>query len=488
MKKMINLMTAVIATLTFYACASYDNPVTPSDQTGKAVITVNTAALYQEAGVADLMESYLTHDLCISDTVLIYDQNGRLVTKVGTATKNLEPLTLVVDDLPNGTYTLVGWQGGYFEDFIKPFILTDEEELSTIKLVQLDEIHTFATANGLAYATVTVDNNSFETTISPKLVGSILNLKSEKSPNEYGVEEIDLYRMDQVCQGLYLDPTRSEDDRWIVSQNKNHANSFAFIAEEETEFPHYTFEHGDDMPLAIIAWKYDGEKDEYKTLAYGYQKLKNGSNATYYFDLDRISYQPPFLGPTDQLAAWKADRDAGILVNDPYLKWGGNIAEVEAHRQAQQFWYEGNYKLEIWEGYGWHRWYCIANSLTEQYIFETEDGQNLIGAMCVCYDENVPIDIFTKSLQLQGYTYLGQVNDPDDGTTYEIFQSADGKTNAAVYANSYGGWIVDYYQADSTSNTARGMVPDMRRSSARSATMRNDLILRPAGKTRRLAE
>ena len=103
MKKIIYLMAAVIVALAFNACSTNDNPITPSTPSGRAVITLNTAAMYEEVGIAKLIEFNLNKLLCIADTVLIYDQNGRLVNKLGTVTKSFEPQTFEFDDLPNGT-------------------------------------------------------------------------------------------------------------------------------------------------------------------------------------------------------------------------------------------------------------------------------------------------------------------------------------------------------------------------------------------------
>jgi hypothetical protein len=492
MKKMYYLMTAVIVALAFNACSTNDNPITPSTQSGRAVITLNTAAMYEEVGIAKLIESNLNKLLCIADTVLIYDQNGRLVNKLGTMTKSLEPQTFEFDDLHNGTYTLVGWQTSYIDDGTTPdqhFALADEEELSTVKVIQLYPIHSTATTNGLASATVTVNGNSFEATVTPKFVGSIFDLKSEKSPQEYGFEEIDLYHMDQVTQGFWLDPARSEDDRWIIQDQYADPYPFAYLYQEEEEYLHYTLEHGDDMILSLVTWtpvNDNYEPDE--IVRQGRHKLQDGSNVVYYFDVDRISYQPPFLGQPEELPTWKADRDAGKLVNDPYLKWGSNLAEVETHIKAKQFWAVGNYELEFWEGEGWHRWYYVAPNFTEQYLFETKDGQDLTCVMCICHDATLPIDIFTKSLQLQGYTYLGKLHYPNNDFYDDFFLSADGETEALVYANTYGGWIIDYlpfYSEDldyiipanlaPASSKIRSIAP-MRHSSSRSATMRNNFM------------
>ena len=265
MKKMIYLMTIGITAWAFNACSVSDNPLTPDNPSGRAVITINTAAMYEEVGMAELIEFNLSKAVSISDTVLIYDQNGHLVTKLGTMTKSFEPLTFTVDDLPNGTYTLIGWQSGNFNNgttIEKKFVLADEEELSTVKVLQLELVNMAAFANGLASTTITVNGNSIEATITPKFIGSIINLKTEKAPKEYGFDEISLYRMDQVTEGLYLDPARSEDERWITEAIKDDPYPFAFLFQDEKEFLHYTLEHGDDLPLSVVTWKPVGDTYE----------------------------------------------------------------------------------------------------------------------------------------------------------------------------------------------------------------------------------
>ena len=68
--------------------------------------------------------------------------------------------------------------------------------------------------------------------------------------------------------------------------------------------------------------------------------------------------------------------------------------------------------------------------------------------VCICYDPSLPIDMFNKSLLLQGYTYLGKLHYPDTEDYDDLFLSADEKTGVLVYPNSYGGWVMDYAPFD----------------------------------------
>ena len=491
MKKMIYLITAVIVALAFNACSANDNPTTPDNLSGRAVITVNKVAMYEEADMVELMDSYLSKFISITDTVLVYNQNGHLVKKVGTETKNLEPVTIVADDLPNGTYTFVLWQTGYSSDGAMkiPYMLADEEELATVKLVPIRNILIYANANGFASTTVTINGNSVEASVTPELVGRFFNLKSEKACNEYSFDQLVVYRRDQACRGIYLDPSRSGDDRWITEPIGNTNPLLGYLDKDITEFLFYTIEQGNDMELSVSTWTLVGDDWESYMIVYpGHHKLQDGRRLVYYLDVDRVSYQPPFFGLEDQLPAWKADRDAGILVNDPYIKWGGNNAEVEAHKQTKQYWFGGSDQPEFWEGFGWYDSYNIANDYTEYYVFETADGQNLTAVYCIYWRDNLSVDVFNKSLLLQGYTYLGKLQNPNTGDYYDIFLSADEKTEVLSYGDTESRSLL-YYPFDPedlnyvvpaslapASSKVPSIVPNLRRSSLHSALMRDDYI------------
>ena len=98
--------------------------------------------------------------------------------------------------------------------------------------------------------------------------------------------------------------------------------------------------------------------------------------------------------------------------------------------------------LKLWEGLGWHKWYYVANYLTEQYLFATEDGQDLCRVLSICHDSTVPVEVPIISLQKQGYTLLGSENN----THY--FMSPDEKTRARVNLWGDGRWEIDYYAND----------------------------------------
>ena len=135
-----------------------------------------------------------------------------------------------------------------------------------------------------------------------------------------------------------------------------------------------------------------------------------------------------------------------FLPFDPLLNWGCSIADVEQHIMSKNWWEDGNDRLEFWEDpfESWHKWYWVSdNGITEQYLFETEDGQNLRFVLSICWDNTVPGILFEKTLQHQGFQKTGETielfEDP-----FERYLSADGQTEAFTNADEEGYWTILY--------------------------------------------
>jgi len=138
---------------------------------------------------------------------------------------------------------------------------------------------------------------------------------------------------------------------------------------------------------------------------------------------------------------------AEILAFNPLLKWGSSIADVEQHIQAKQWWSDGNDKLEFWGDpfQSWHKWYWVSaeDALTEQYLFETENGQNLRYVICICWNNTVPAEKFGNTLHHQGFQSTG-ITVQFDGDPYEQYLSADRQTEALVNVDDEGYWCIIY--------------------------------------------
>ena len=447
MKKLLYLMTAVIATLTFTACTvNDDNPVTPIS--GKAVITVNTAGLYEELNIADLMPRWLDNgSLAIVDSVLIYDQAGKLLTKLGAKTYAMQPLTIDTGDLPNGTYTLVIWQTGRSADETIAWFLSGEEQLSTVSLTTKFGNVGYMWAVGCASATITVNGGSIQTSVTPKSLGSIIELRIDNLTEDTGYTYVSLRGAnEQYVIGCRLDPSLTEESRWIMEREHNWVEHVGKVATGNTSEKVFILTHGDPVTFDLWGVTADGTMN---WILEGDHNLGTGDNAVFYFDMDRFRWQPTFFGTPEDFAKWKADRDAGITVLNPSIDWGSSIESVERHVRSKQWWSDGNGQLEWNDSWGlWNKWYFIAYSFIESYFFETEDGRNLRFAIGFCNDTTVPVEVFNQSLLKQGYIYKGKIAFPDMPLR-DLFFSADGKTEVQVFTLDDGRCEIFYQPTDS---------------------------------------
>ena len=140
--------------------------------------------------------------------------------------------------------------------------------------------------------------------------------------------------------------------------------------------------------------------------------------------------------------------ESQILAFDPLLQWGCSIADVEQHMQQKEWWQDGNDQLEYWEDpfESWHKWYWVDadNQITEQYLFETEDGQNLRYVLSICWNNTVPREKFVNTLYHQGFHATGEMVE-FDGEILERFLSADGQTEA-LYSTDADGYSEAIYR------------------------------------------
>ena len=125
---------------------------------------------------------------------------------------------------------------------------------------------------------------------------------------------------------------------------------------------------------------------------------------------------------------------------DPLLEWGCSLADVEAHIAAKPWHKDGNDSLEYWENYeGWHKWYWVSEEyrLTEQYLFETKNGQNMFCAMCYCWNTEISIEKGQDALLKQGYKARERTN----AKARSEYVSPDGRTEAYLFKGTKAWWV-----------------------------------------------
>lgn len=425
----------------------------PSFQAGSAEFIIDNADFYNGLGIAELIDSSLADDLIVlTDTVLIYDTSGNLVRKAGDEVNNLHSVTVKIDSLPEGNYTVLTWLSAYYKANNykqKVWCLSGEEKLSTVNITTIYSGISYKYSLGMASATVAINGKAVRTTVTPRTAGSIIDIKIDGFTDEIEDDTLYLFCDTERTLGLYLDPVLADSERWIITDETEdgHADVIAFLTRGESLRTYFTLNHGDDITLSLhgVEGK-DNEQKRVYTIC-NHVELHPADKKIFYMDFDRRSYIPPFYGTTDSLSRWIEPLNDGLLVNDPYLKWGCNLDEVDQYMRGLQFSYRDYSDSPVQSSFDglWCFDYLIASRFNEIYEFETEDGQCLRYVYCSCGGDNkLTIDMVNASLIKQGYIYSGVYNHPPYALA-DVFFSADGENEVQTYYFD-DGRIAIYYQ------------------------------------------
>ena len=427
------LMTLAALTLmalpVFTACTK-DNPATSFD----ATITVNPEPLYVELGMEGIHLLFMQEKITVVDSVLIYNQEGHLVNKLGAETSmSLSPMTIEAGDLPVGTYTLVAWQtiiAHLNGKDLQGWHLVGESELSTVSIMANANPISYIYALGYDSSTMTIQNGAANVSLTPKAMGSNIDLNVINLPGEPVYSKVTLWAgAEQLHPGVRLNPALDENDRYIENTDPDLWNCVAYC-HPKYGYTFFTLAHGNDLTMEFWGERKDGGEEDYLG-SLGPVKLGAGEYFTCYLNYQTRMWQAPFFGAKEDIYQWLDDGKSKTLNFNPLLQWGCSIAEVERHLQSKVWWQDGNEKLEYWEDpfQSWHKWYWVdaENKITEQYLFETEDGKNLRYVYCACWDNTVPADEFVSALYDQGFRLTGEMVE-FDGETFERLLSADGET------------------------------------------------------------
>ena len=135
MRYILSLLSISITLMGISSCShSEKKKEKTSLNKGRAVITVNPKTLYSQLGVAEKMAARVLSENCIiTDTLLVYGEDGVLVGKYGVETHRLNPVTIKTDELPGGTYTMLLWQSSHSNNN-STWVATGEKFLSTVAI------------------------------------------------------------------------------------------------------------------------------------------------------------------------------------------------------------------------------------------------------------------------------------------------------------------------------------------------------------------
>lgn len=442
MMKRTLFLLAILAMATMVSCTKDDDTQTNTNQDA---IVVNTAALYDELGIRNEMAQALaSDDYVLTDTLLIYDASGSLVRKLGSESHGLEPLTFAAEGLADGSYTVVLWQTAHSAEGERVWRLQDEGQLSTAILGETRAVLGYAFAAGYASTTVSTKGGKLLPTLTPMAVGSIVDMRVDNLDAMPDATALSLWGTNIGYRtGIRLAPAMDEEGRWYTDPDSTLSGRVAQLPVGQTSGKFFTLYHGPSNAFQL--WADKGDDEAYVTHL-SYVPLPVGQQSVCYFDMGRRSWQPPFFGSPEDFITWKADRDANIPVTDPLLRWGCSIDDVYDHVFSKAWYQSGNYELEYWADpfESWHQWYYVSPSaLTEQYLFETEDGQNLRYVVCICWDATVPAEVCHNLLARQGFRATGNTILFDGANNYNQYLSADGQTEALALADS-DGWYITY--------------------------------------------
>ena len=431
---------SVVLPLFVTSCVTEDNPAKPTES--KALITVNTADLYEQLILTEEAARWLERGWVIVDTVLIYDETGHLVTKLGAGTTTLDPLTIEASGLPNGTYTLVAFQTGVIDED-SAWKLDGEELLSTVNVTSIYSQLNPARVLGYASATVTVDGGTIEATVSPRPLGSVIDFWMLNLDESMGYKRVLVEgNHDKYVKGCYLDPSLSDAERRIKETEHDWNETIcSFVPEGTNHHICITLSVDENPNFALWGQKEDGTYDFLSENAY---ELTAGQRVMYYVDMKKLSWQPSFFGTKEDCRSWWIEREAGILDFYPCLNWGCNVDEVRQYVQSKQYW--ANRYPEVTptssELYWVTSWF-IAHRTAEEYLYTTAEGENMQKVYVRCFDTNLSLDQVRVSLIKQGYEYAGKVTFPEKAPR-DILFSPDGVTEVQTYMKD--SYVVIYYQ------------------------------------------
>ena len=145
-------------------------------------------------------------------------------------------------------------------------------------------------------------------------------------------------------------------------------------------------------------------------------------------------------------------KDTRLDALDPYLVWHANLEDVQKHIEAKSWWKDGNTSLEWWQDMGWHKWYWVADSLTEQYLFQTNEGRNLEYVQCYCYDKSITVDVAKTFLENQGYIFLKYRHIQAEDTQSSVYASPDKQTRVLLIPTASGYWYLHYEHMPDSQN------------------------------------
>jgi hypothetical protein len=256
MRKIVCLF--VVSILVFFTACQKE----PKD----SVFSIDTAAMYAELDIADEVSAQLNKGAgVIVDSAFVYGESGNIVARSGANTMRLEQVSMNLQGLKNGNYTLVAVQYFKSKNSQTVWFTTNTDKLTDIAIQYKDELIDGICALGVAMESISVQNGSIEKTVIPKAAGSIIDfqledyIKDSSIPEGIELPPVWLYGHKRVT-GFY--PGHSGDDRWIVLSDQPEV--IGKLEEGESHKKYFTLMNGNGVDVSIQLALVDGFYSYYK--------------------------------------------------------------------------------------------------------------------------------------------------------------------------------------------------------------------------------
>jgi len=451
------LYTALaVFSLVFTACSNDDIEIA---RTSKLTLTIGTQQLYDQLDLTSSIQNLLGNhsEYQIGVNVFVYDEQGTLVRKELITSRTFQTLSVELEKMDEGAYTVVAVETMLDADNGNNPIFwtfTGEDNLSTLRLDKIPSTYIYwYGAAAVSTEQIQLNGNDESRTITPTSIGYIISCGYE-NVGSLGLSFLAL-DIKNESQGLWLDP-QHEGSTKLYYENYNQTNFWTDIAgfydsngiADSDNYDIFAIETGQQDYLFGLATPSD-ISDEAITFKYTFPE--GGGSFTFLAGETYAGYL--IYDPTDEYVYYYMDDIDGFnswyesvtrLYEVPYLTWGGTVASVKSYMKDYKAGSNGNV-LSNDDG-TYTLWYYGAYKEDEiDYRFTTStSGLNRVD---VFFDsKTVGEDDILACFNKLGYTY---VTTQSNGVAR--YRTSDGSTNVYMAQNSYGDWDVFYTKASASS-------------------------------------
>lgn len=346
MKKILFPIIALVA-LILYSCSNDDIEIVETQPKSTFTCNVNPKSLYDEFDITDLLTEFVRNkENAVRVYAMLYNKNGDLVKGWSNTSSNLNTKTFTFDAIEEGDYTLVVVQtcipksSSSDEYVMNAFDLVDISKLSTLSIMQKESYVRYYQALGVATRNISVSKNVNSVTISPKAIGSLIDIYycgyKNSSYLTLGLATRDMIKY------YKLDPSLSSDARYITdptSTGRTNVRSHMTNTTENIVFNSiYLLEKN-------IQWNIAWQKNESAvtndiwTGFFSQATKKSLSDGeTYYLGagyIDDDTAPSTCWGTLDQVNTWyqeylKTSVKTNNIIPNLYTTWGGSVASTQS--------------------------------------------------------------------------------------------------------------------------------------------------------------